>query len=614
MSSLKHEGSAKVGSEPCPACQKSGADNSGDNKIIFDDGHGWCFACRTYYKADGTAPVEVEVRHEDNNWQPITGKIGELAHRGVSKPVCRLYGYRRAKVNGQYMEVASYVKDGVLVAQHVRIQKQKTKDFFWLGTKKKAGLFGQHLWKRGGKRIIVTEGEIDCMTVYQVLGSKWPVVSLPNGSSDAANAIRASLEFLSSYAEVVLCFDMDKAGQGVVIECADILPPGKVKIVHLPRKDANAMLLKNESSALLSCLWEAQSYRPDGIIHVSDVTERDRSDRSIWPFPWPSLTKGLIGQRSHEITMWTSGTGMGKSTVLRHMVHHHLTHGRIVGVCMLEEDTSETLDDLISLELSKPVRQIRAARELNTALLEYGEEPVDFGIEDDLTDEEYAEAKHKIQGWPLYFYDHRGANDYDGILAKIEYMVVALGCQVVVLDHVTAVIAGQTDFRGGERRGIDELMINLRSLVSRTGVHLDIVSQLKKPDGKPFEEGAQISAIHLRGSGSLASVPNTIVAIERNQQASDKTVAHTIIVRALKGRFNGKTGRIAALQYNTTTGQLEEVEWSEDAEGQVVFGGNEFLEGDSEDVGDFLDSESDRGTSGGSSHPVVDDVQPAGCQ
>ena len=207
MTSLKHEGSARTGTEPCPKCQAAGADNSGDNLVRFDDGHGYCFACKEYYKADGSAPVEVEVRQEDDSdWKPITGKIDELAHRGVSKPVYRLYGYRRAKVRGQYMEVASYVKEGVLVAQHVRIQKQKGKTFSWLGSKKKAGLFGQHLWKQGGKRLIVTEGEIDCMPVYQVLGSKWPVVSIRHWPSSRPRGMVKEPEALPWSLVVTLCF------------------------------------------------------------------------------------------------------------------------------------------------------------------------------------------------------------------------------------------------------------------------------------------------------------------------------------------------------------------------------------------------------------------------
>jgi len=571
----RHEGSATTGQRvACLACRKSGGDNSGDNLVMYDDGHGYCHACGHYQAADGSQPVGAKLSTKTKRFSALVGKVDELEHRGISKSVCRQYNYKKANHRrlGGACEVACYFSKGKLVAQHVRL---KNKGFRWLGDKKKAGMFGQHLWRHGGRRIIITEGEIDCMTVYQVMQGKWPVVSISSGVNDSENAIRENIEFLSSYDEIVICFDMDEPGREAAIRCAELLPPGKVKIVSLPRKDPNAMLLKGEQKGLLTCLWEAQTHRPDGIIHAADVQDDETKNRRIYPFPWKSLTVGLMGQRSHEMTMWASGTGMGKSTVLRHIVLHHLQHNRKVGVCMLEESVSETMDDLISIKIGKPVRQIRAARELNSALAEYGEEAVDFGIIDDLSDEEYEVARHEIGSMPLFFYDHQGVRDYDGIMSKIEYMVVGLGCDVVVLDHITAVIAGSSDLKGGERRGIDELMQSLRSLVSRTGVHLDLVSQLKKPDGKPFEEGGRINAAHLRGSGSLASVPNTIIGIERNQQDPDKDRSNTVLVRALKGRFNGRTGLIGALRYDNASANLVEIEWHETAENGIHFGPRE---------------------------------------
>lgn len=614
----RHEGSTPTGeTRPCPACRKKGKDRSGDNLVMFDDGHGFCFACKHYHQDDGTKPVKVE--RKVGEFKPVSGKVGALEHRGITAAVCKLFGYRQANITKLGpVEVADYCEPGgKLVAQHVRL---KNKDFRWKGERyedEETGrkrlvpvpLFGQHLWRSKGKRIIVTEGEIDAMTVYQILGERWPVVSLPNGAADADNAIRRASEFLSGYDEIVLCFDNDEAGQDAALECAEILPPGKVKIVTLPRKDANAMLLKGEQKALTNCLWEAQTFRPDGIIHLGDAEDEHGDSRRIYPFPWRCLTKGLLGQRSHEMTMWTSGTGMGKSTILRHIILHHLQHGRTVGVCMLEEDPTETRDDMISIMIGKPVRQIRAARELNAALADYNEEAIDFEVTDDLTEEEYDEARRIIRKWPIHSYNHRGAKDYDGIIDKIEYMVVGLGCDVVVLDHVTAVIAGTNDMKGGERRGIDELMLNLRSLISRTGVHLDVVSQLKKPDGKPFEEGGRISSSHLRGSGSLASVPNTIIAIERNQQDSDKERANTILVRALKGRFNGRTGLVGALRYDNATANFKEVEWHEQPDGNVSFGPrSEYMDDDdgTETSGPAGDFTADGGSedAGGGDHPA----------
>ena len=173
-----------------------------------------------------------------------------------------------------------------------------------------------------------------------------------------------------------------------------------------------------------------------------------------------------------------------------------------------------------------------------------------------------------------------------------------LECDVVILDHVTAVVAA-TDYNGkGERRGIDELMGDLRSLVSRTGVHLDIVSQLKKIDGKPFEEGGRISSAHLRGSGSLASVPNVIIAIERNQQDPNPESKNTILIRVLKNRFYGFTGIAAALRWDASTMALTEVEWHEEPDGTVSYGPKFDMNEETQDEGqfDFLSSDP---TSGG---------------
>lgn len=613
----RHEGSSTTGIRvTCPACRDKGGDNSADNLVMYDDGHGYCHACGHYEPADGSQPVTSKTTIKTKKFVALTGSVEELEHRGISKSVCRQYGYKKANHDklGGTCEIANYFREGKLVAQHVRL---KNKGFRWLGSKKSAGMFGQHLWRHGGKRIIITEGEIDCMSVYQVMSGKWPVISIPSGVNDSENAIRENIEFLSSYDEVVICFDMDEPGREYAVKCAELLPPGKVKIVSLPRKDANAMLLAGDTRALLTCLWEAQTHRPDGIIHASDVQDEEEKERRIWPFPWKGMTIGLLGQRSHEITMWTSGTGMGKSTVLRHIIFHNLEHNRRVGVCMLEESVGETLDDIISLKIGKPVRQIRAARELNTALAEYDEDAVDFGVVDDLTDEEYDLARHEVGNLPLYFYDHQGVRDLDGIMSKIEYMVVALKCDVIVLDHITAVIAGSSGLQGGERRGIDELMQALRSLVSRTGVHLDLVSQLKKTEGKPFEEGGRVTASHLRGSGSLASVPNTIVAIERNQQDPDPKKANTSVVRVLKGRFTGRTGMICALQYDNATSRVSEVEWHETTEGGVYLGPREeYMDDDGTESGADLEldgsgdrSEEDDGA--GSSTPGTCDPGPS---
>lgn len=517
---------------------------------------------------------KIEVSKE---FVPATGSYMDLEDRGITEKTCRIYGYQIKRVGDKDYHIANYYRGGELIGQHVR---GPNKDFKWKGSSKGAELFGQSLWKsNGGKRLVITEGEIDCMTVNQVLGGTWPVVSIPNGAQSAAKAIKDNLEFVNSYSEVVLCFDMDEPGRKAAVEVAELLPPGKCKIAKLPYKDANECLQNAQTKQLMSAIWEAQAYAPDEILHISKIVDSVDAiaDTRVYPFPYDGLSEFLIGQRSGEITLWCSGTGSGKSTILRELMMHHLDEERSVGCIMLEEAPQETMDDMISLMLNKPVRAIRAMRMMNDLRIKMGKKPLSMSMVDDLSDDEYASARSKLSQTNFYIYDHLGNNAMQNLLARMEYMAVSLKVDVIVLDHITAAAAGlmgmeNKDIEGGgsERIIIDTLMKELRSLAVRTGVHIDIISQLKKTE-KAYEEGDRITLQDLRGSGALASVPNTVIALERDRQSTDEKVANTTIVRVLKNRLTGRAGIASTLFYDHHTGRLKEIGFAMGEDGQLIF-------------------------------------------
>jgi twinkle protein len=565
--------SVVVGREACPKCRANGRDNSGDNLARYSNGGAYCFSCEYFEKGDGST---TSAPAKPADFKVYRGQIQALDHRKIDTKSCRKFGYQTAEIRGKDIEIANYFRDGQLVAQHMR---GPDKTFHWVGSPRGCELYGQNLWGNGGKKLVITEGEIDCMTVSQMQDNKWPVVSLPNGAAGAVRDIKSNLEFVSSFDEVILMFDMDEPGQTAAKAVCDILPPGKAKIASLPYKDANECLLEGNSRAIIDAMWQAKAYSPDEILHVSNIVERETevTANKVWPFPFKNLTRFLTGQRSGEITLYASGTGSGKSTFLRELTHHHLVQGRSVGMIMLEESPEETMDDMISLILNKPVRKIRSTRMMNTLLTQMGEKTIDMDIVDDLSDEEYAKAKVDLGQTGLYIYDHLGNNAMQNLMARMEYMAVSLGVDVIMLDHITAAAAGlmgmsNKDAEGGgsERLIIDAMMRDMRALAVRTGVHIDVVSQLKKTD-KSFEEGSRITMQDLRGSGALASVPNTVVALERDRQAADKRASNTTTVRVLKNRLDGRAGVASAIFYNHDTGRMEETEFVVEEDGKVGF-------------------------------------------
>jgi twinkle protein len=460
-----------------------------------------------------------------------------LKSRGLKLETCHHYKYGVAEFKGKKVQVAQWFDDtGEPMCQKIRFPD---KSFVVLGDKFYMGLFGLGRVQKGGKRIVITEGELDAQAAYQALGGTWPVVSLPNGADDAVKAIKKDLEFLESFTEIVLCFDQDEAGQKAVKATRDLFTTGKVRICVLPRKDAGEMVERGESEELRSILWKAPRYQPEGII-TGDAIWDQLVNRKVVPgipYRWKGLNNLLKGYRQKELILITGGTGAGKSTVCQHLCEEHLANDEKVGYIALEESVFQSSSAIYGIKLGR-----------RTVLDEVA--PLD----------ELAPI-HAQYGHNLVLLDHFGSTEGDNLVSKLRYFVKALGCTVLFLDHITIAISGLET--ADERKAIDKLMTDLRSLVEETGVRLYVVSHLTRSKEGSHEDGARIRLKDLRGSHSLGQIPDVVLAGERNQGADDNSERNQILWRVLKNRPVGLLGVACLLAYDHETGLLTELQLDE---------------------------------------------------
>ena len=411
------------------------------------------------------------------------------------------------------------------------------KSFQILGDSKKMGLYGEHLWRGGGKMVTVTEGEIDALSVSQQTGNKWATVSVPNGAQGAHKAVARSLEWLETFESVVFMFDNDEAGRAAAEKCSLMLSVGKAKIATLPLKDANEMLVAGRGSELVSAQWGAKPFRPDGVVLGEDLWEQvsEVDDSESFPYPWAGMNDKTYGIRKGELVTLTSGTGIGKSSICREIAHHLIINDKKVGYIALEESVARTAKGIMGISLNLPIH-IHGT---------------------DVSMERLHEAFQATMGkGNCVLYDHFGSMDSDHLLGKIRYMVKALDVEYIFLDHISIMVSGYED--GDERRRIDNIMTKLRSLVEELGIALILVSHLKRPEGKAHEEGAKTSLAQLRGSASLGQLSDLVLGFERDQQAEDE--ADVTTVRVLKNRYSGETGVNCTLRYSRETGRLKETD------------------------------------------------------
>tara|TARA_E500000081_G_C6139826_1_gene359548 strand:+ start:4947 stop:6632 length:1686 start_codon:yes stop_codon:yes gene_type:complete len=532
------------------ACRSCG---SSDAVSVNDNGSAKCFSCGEFfpnYEEPVTNLNEVYKR-ENIKMQEIpisqdvyVGTFGALRDRNISEATAKKFNVRvtydsNGEVDKHYYP---YYSGNEVVAYKIR--KVSTKSFSSQGEMQKGTLFGQQICSAGAKYITITEGECDAMAAYELTGSRWPVVSVKSGAQAAASDVKKNFEFLNSFENIIICFDTDKPGREAANKVAALFPPNKARIMSLPvdYKDPNDMLKKNKHSEFVDCFWQAKAITPAGIIRVSERMEdwKNRSADATIEYPWSGLNKVLLGMRKGELLTVAAGTGVGKTSIMRELEHWILNNTEDnVGIIALEEDWRRTVDGIIAVEYSEKLH-LKEVREC------YTEEQLD---------EMYKTVTANDR---LFVHAHFGINNIEDIMTKLRYLIVGCDCKWIILDHLHMLVSSISD--GDERRLIDNIMTQLRSLVEETGVGFLLVSHLRKLEGNiGHENGAEVAASHIRGSGSIAQISDCIIALERNQQAEDKIEANTTRVRVLKSRYTGEVGIATYLLYDHVTGRLSEI-------------------------------------------------------
>lgn len=519
--------------EPCPNC------GSQDNLGRYTDGHGYCFGCGYYEPSNEIGGPKVVPQIPSDLTPYREAEVQPLTARGISEQTCQKFGVRVGRHQGKTVHLYPYYHENALKACKIR---DKDKNFNIIGDGNKLPFFGQHLWGPG-KMLVVCEGEIDALTVSQVQGNKWPVVSVPQGAQGAARTFRQQLQWLEQFESVVIMFDMDEPGQEAAKACAEVLKPGVAKIASLPLKDPNDMLKAGRAEEIIKAIWNAQEYRPDGIISGKDLWEQVAKEdtTSSVPYPFNGLNEKTKGLRKGELVTVTAGSGIGKSAFVREIAHHLIvTERETVGMIMLEENPRRTALGLMGISLNKPIHITR--------------EGVDESSLRNAFDGTVGSGR-------VFLYDHWGSSDIDNLLSRVRFLAKGCGCNWIILDHLSIVVSGMDS--GDERRLIDNAMTMLRTLVEETGVGMILVSHLKRPEGnKGHEEGATTSLAQLRGSHAIAQLSDLVIGLERNQQGENPNVTQ---VRVLKNRFSGDTGLACDLHFSRETGRLTEQPFIQEA-------------------------------------------------
>lgn len=554
--------------EPCPNC------GSSDNLAIYDDGSYYCFSDCGYKKlsedmkatfkdkpkrkAKMQSLVEQEIQVPKNT-KPVIGEDKSKEIKASTTPQGK--GFRCLKdehtksfgVRYSYSEETGEVteqyypctQDGQLTGYKIR---EVPKNFRSVGrTGADCELFGQFKFNRGGKYLLVVEGELDTLSAYQMLaeynksrGSDFEIaVVSPTTGANSYKQIAAQYKFFDTFEQIIVAMDSDDAGKKAEEKIVKVLPKGKVKIMNLRCKDSNEYLMQGKQKEFIQDFYGAKTYVPVGIVASNQISKEMREELLIQKVPLPPFMHKLQDMMAGGIPLKRilnlgSASGTGKSTIVDEIIYYMIFNSpHKVGIVTLESTCGQYGIKLLSRHVSKKI-------ELLT-----NEDALTFVDSEEIKKKEYELFNMEDDSPRFYLVDDRDGEVSD-IQAAIENLIISCGCKVVVCDPISDVIASlpleeQENFMSWQKGMVK----------SHEVTFINVCHTRKTTNGqKSGSTGADLHEEDIIGSGAIYKSAACNLMFSRNKEAEDDLERNTTVMKATKIRWTGKTGIAGKYYYD----------------------------------------------------------------
>ena len=399
-------------------------------------------------------------------------------------------------------------------------------------------LFGLHLCQSSKKTLYITEGEFDCMIIYQATEGAINVVSVPTGSA-GFTWVETCKEELSRYDNIAVFGDSDSPGQAML---ADIISKMSDKIILSPDfstykgcKDANEIYFKYGMEGIADVLASMKPQPIDGIIRLSDVRRVDNSSIGRVMTGIPQLDYITGGMLDGDMSVWSGKRAEGKSSLLNQLAIEAVEQG--INVCIYSGEVT-------NIRLKTRINLCAAGKENTTKVIH----PKTLRTEHLVTDKAWA----ALDGWyenGIYLYDgdsiSKKNTEQSGIIEKFTAAYKRYDCRLFIVDNLMTVT---------KCTKINEVMqtqarfaIDAREFAKAYNVHVFLVAHPRKGEMKDSDD--------ISGLGDIANIACNVFKVLKNPVVSggyagtddngkEILVQHNAEIKVFKNRENGEIGTI----------------------------------------------------------------------
>ncbi|HXP65975.1 MAG TPA: bifunctional DNA primase/helicase, partial [Steroidobacteraceae bacterium] len=348
-------------------------------------------------------------------------------------------------------------------------------------------LFGWDLIPDDAKSLIIVEGEIDAMSLYEY---RVPALSVHSGCSNHA-WIDSDFDRLERFQEIFIWFDNDAPGKKGALEVAARLGIERCRIVEFRLKDANEALqegLTDEDigQAILDARRIERTDLRTPMSYVDDVVAMfsgpDQAHTGAL-LPWPSMEE-RVRLRPAELSVWTGINGHGKSDMLGHVMVDLIKQGE--RVCVFSGET-------MPRKLLRRLTQQACASAVPS--------------------EGYIRAAHSWMDGALWIFDRTGNAEQSTLLEAFRYAAKRYRVTHFFVDSLLKCGLAEDDYTG-QKRFIEQLC----DFKNEFTVHVHLVAHARKGQ----DESRAPGKMDIRGGGALTDLPDNVFSVWRNKAKEAK--------------------------------------------------------------------------------------------
>ena len=561
-------------------CEKCG---SSDAKALYEGGSTYCWSCQAVKPSEEfkeqnpkkSSKVKTSVTKEEKSMEikpsgkpvmtteendyikSVTGVSGK-GFRGLKDETTKPFGVRYAYNNDGDVEEQYYpaTQDGQIVGYKIR---EVPKNFYSKGrTGADCQLFMQFKFNRGGKYILITEGELDALSAYQMFvdynktrGGEYELaVVSPTTGANSHKQIAAQYSFFNTFDQIIVCYDNDKAGKEAVEDVVKALPKGKVKIMHMRYKDPNTYLEQDKQDEFIRNFYEAKRYTPVGVLGSGDLYDKILAQATVPKVPFPpfmsTLNEMLVGglPLGHIINV-AAGTGLGKTSFVNEMIYHWIFNSpHKIGIVSMELDSGQYGETLLGRHLSRKL-----------SLIQDDDIKKDL-LESDKVREKANELFYNEDGQHrFYLLDNRDGT-IEEIQDTVEELVVSCGCRIIVLDPLQDILDGLSN----EDQAL--FMKWSKGIIKSHNVTLIFINHVRKSASGTANssQGSGFTEEEIMGSSTIIKSASANILLSRNKYAEDPVERNTTKVVLSKNRICGLTGPAGNVYYDNDTHTLHNLD------------------------------------------------------